>query len=336
MTIQTGLDYIRSRSIVDCDTLDEEVAKTLGPFQDCTSNQAIAYNELCKPKHTELIQASLAKSQSIIQDFPGLTVEELAIEIAMLSLSVKIAPHITGYIHVQTNPYYSYSTQKTVQNALRLVRLLTDHITPSDYQSRICIKIPSTWEGLKACEFLEKVGVRTLATTLFTISQAVLAAEVGCTYIAPYVNQLKVHFDSDFQDPAPLLPVCAAIQEIYTTIGTKTQVLPASLTSTTEIYALAGVHHITIAPKLLEELAKQSLEDGVPVPSLFETSIRSTYEVPKEPMSFLNDESGYQIAFTREGKGASQEKLIQAINIFCDMQDKLVGLFKKNLKSTLS
>lgn len=46
-----------------------------------------------------------------------------------------------------------------------------------------------------ACRALEQAGVRTLATTLFTLAQAVLAAEVGCTYVAPYVNQLKVHFE---------------------------------------------------------------------------------------------------------------------------------------------
>ena len=44
-----------------------------------------------------------------------------------------------------------------------------------------------------ACHTLELAGVRTLATTLFSMPQAVLAAEVGCTYISPYVNELKVH-----------------------------------------------------------------------------------------------------------------------------------------------
>ena len=44
-----------------------------------------------------------------------------------------------------------------------------------------------------ACRTLELAGVRTLATTLFSMPQAVLAAEVGCTYVAPYVNELKVH-----------------------------------------------------------------------------------------------------------------------------------------------
>jgi transaldolase len=48
-----------------------------------------------------------------------------------------------------------------------------------------------------ACSALEESGIRTLATTVFSMAQAVLAAEVGCTYVAPYVNELKVHFDKE-------------------------------------------------------------------------------------------------------------------------------------------
>ncbi|GKZ32198.1 hypothetical protein AbraIFM66950_001391 [Aspergillus brasiliensis] len=318
MTIKTGLDYIRSRSIVDCDTMDEQgttVAKCLGPFHDCTSNQAIAYNELIKPEHKELLHSSLAKAKSLVQEYPGITVEELAIEIAMISLSLKIAPHITGHIHIQTNPYYSYSTQQTIANALRIVKL-TQHLSPTHPQSRICIKIPSTWEGLKACQVLEQAGVRTLATTLFTMPQAILASEVGCTYIAPYVNQLRVHFEPGFKDPFPLLHFSALVQKYYTSIGSKTQVLPASLTSTNEIFALAGVQHITIAPGLLEELAKP-WEGKVPVESLFDSSAVVEGAIPGKDESFVNDEPGFRMMFTRTIDGA--EKLTQ---------DKLVQVFK--------
>ncbi|GFN18044.1 hypothetical protein AtubIFM54640_009865 [Aspergillus tubingensis] len=327
MTIQTGLDYIRSRSIVDCDTMDEQVAKTLGPFHDCTSNQAIAYNELTKPEHAELLQSSHTKAKALIQEYPGLTIEELAIEIAMISLSLRIAPHITGHIHIQTNPYYSYSTEKTIVNALRIVNL-THQLSPTHPQSRICIKIPSTWEGLKACQVLEQAGVRTLATTLFTMPQAILAAEVGCTYIAPYVNQLRVHFEPGFKDPSPLLHFSALVQKYYASIGSQTQVLPASLTSTNEIFALAGVQHITIAPGLLDELAKPLLEGKVPVESLFESPAVVEAAVPGKEVSYVGDEAGYRIAFTRDANGLSEEKLTQAVNIFCDMQDKLVQVFK--------
>lgn len=72
---------------------------------------------------------------------------------------------------------------------------LFKEFAPNWVSSRICIKIPSTWEGMVACRTLQLAGVHTLATTLFSMPQAILAAEVGCTYVAPYVNQLKVHFE---------------------------------------------------------------------------------------------------------------------------------------------
>ena len=60
----------------------------------------------------------------------------------------------------------------------------------------MCLKIPSTWEGLQACRILEALGIRTLATTLFTLEQAALAGDAGCCYVAPYVNELQVHFEA--------------------------------------------------------------------------------------------------------------------------------------------
>lgn len=67
--------------------------------------------------------------------------------------------------------------------------------SPAFDATRVCIKIPSTWEGLRACRELEMSGIATLATTVFCMEQAALAADAGCTYIAPYVNELRVHFD---------------------------------------------------------------------------------------------------------------------------------------------
>lgn len=63
---------------------------------------------------------------------------------------------------------------------------------------RVCIKVPATWEGLQACRSLEAQGIPTLATTVFCMEQAALAAEANCTYIAPYVNELRVHFDKGY------------------------------------------------------------------------------------------------------------------------------------------
>lgn len=110
-------------------------------------------------------------------------------------LALQVYPNLTGFVHVQANPFDAYSAAKTVTGGQRIVSLFKN-IDPSFDPSRVCIKIASTWEGLQACKALESQhNIRTLATTLFTLEQAALAAEVGCRYIAPYVNELRVHFD---------------------------------------------------------------------------------------------------------------------------------------------
>ncbi|EED18057.1 transaldolase, putative [Talaromyces stipitatus ATCC 10500] len=330
VTSNSALSYLRTRSVVDCDTLDAKVAQALGPFQDCTSNQAIAFFELSKPEHKELLAeshlraGSLLKSMAETKDprFAGIELDELAIEIATVKVAIQVTTHLQGKMHIQTNPYYAYSTEKTIANAFRIVYLFKE-FAPNWESSRICIKIPSTWEGMMACRTLQLAGVHTLATTLFSMPQAILAAEVGCTYVAPYVNQLKVHFEPGFVDRNKLFSLCVAIQKYYKSIGAVTQVLPASLTSTDEVLALAGVDHITVAPPLLELL---SLPDCPITQSFFDNDIAGLLALPKT--SYLKDEAAYRIAFTRDLAGASEEKLTQAINIFCDMQDKLIALIK--------
>ena len=69
-------------------------------------------------------------------------------------------------------------------------------LDPTYDTKRVCIKIPATWEGMQACRELEARGIATLATTMFCMEQAALASHVGCTYIAPYINELRVHFDA--------------------------------------------------------------------------------------------------------------------------------------------
>ena len=183
----------------------------------------------------------------------------------------------------------------------------------SDFDvSRVCIKIPSTWEGLKACKTLQSTGIATLATTLFTIEQAALAGQIGCHYIAPYVNELRVHFDAGFVDTNKAQKLCFEAQKYYEKNGIKTQVLPASLTSITEIMELAGVHHMTIAPALLEQLANTPASTSTTA-SLFDQG-PATFET-YAGRSFVNDEAGYRMAFTRSGNGEGERKLSQVCDV---------------------
>lgn len=97
----------------------------------------------------------------------------------MILLALQVYPNLTGFVHIQANPFDAYSASKTVTGARRVVSLFKD-VDASFDTSRVCIKIASTWEGLQACKELESQhNIRTLATTLFTLEQAALAAQVG-------------------------------------------------------------------------------------------------------------------------------------------------------------
>jgi hypothetical protein len=108
-----------------------------------------------------------------------------------------------------------------------------------------------------------------------------------------------------FVDPGKLLPLCVSLQKFYESIGAKTQVLPASLTSTDEIYALAGVHHITISPGLLQQLSQPGFTSQTK--SLFDAD----FPKPEAQTSYANRESVYRLEFSRAERGASEEKLTQ-------------------------
>ena len=109
-----------------------------------------------------------------------------------------------------------------------------------------------------------------------------------------------------FVDEHKLLPLCAAIQAYYKSIKATTKVLPASLTSTEEIFQLAGADHLTIAPHLLEQLV---LPMGTNVTSLFDAALSEP--IPAPGASYLHDAGRYQITFARDRGGASQIKLTE-------------------------
>lgn len=77
------LDHLRTRSKVDCDTLDESVVSSLGPFVDCTSNQAIAYLELAHTRHEGLLEKAREKASELKKYYGHVKEESLAVDIAV-------------------------------------------------------------------------------------------------------------------------------------------------------------------------------------------------------------------------------------------------------------
>lgn len=86
---------------------------------------------------------------------------------------------------LQTLPSYAYDTEKTLEHARAYSR---EFARVGISKDRFCLKVPCTGAGLAACAILKNEGIRTLATAVFSVHQAIAASQAGCLYISPYYN----------------------------------------------------------------------------------------------------------------------------------------------------
>ena len=120
----------------------------------------------------------------------------------------------------------------------------------------VVVKVPMTAEGLKAVRTLEKKGIRTNVTLVFSASQALLAAKAGASYVSPFVGRL----DDISEDGMALIQ---DIVQIYKNYGYKTEIIVASVRHPIHVVeaAKAGAHIATIPSDVFEKLFKHPLTD---------------------------------------------------------------------------
>ncbi|KGO74140.1 Aldolase-type TIM barrel [Penicillium italicum] len=322
------LQYLRSKTQVDVDSFDVDVSTVVPGCVDATSNQAEIYWEMIKPRHDDRVKEFLAFSTKVKSEFPTVRLEELAFEVMAIRLAFLIIPNITGAVHVMANPCYSYHKEKIVETGQRLQKVCK-LLDPTFDTNRLVMKVAATWEGLQACRELALCGIKTLATTVFTMEQAVLAGEAGCVSMSPFVHEAKAHFDEKYSDGIPLLRLCFQAQQFYKKRSMNTKVKACATLSVDEILQLAGVDALTIMPEDLQKLQK-----GTGCKSLIETqSLFGDNSFPdgSDYTSYLDDESTYRLDFSRSGQGTGQYKLMQVLAIFSDFQFKGEEFLKARL-----
>lgn len=120
----------------------------------------------------------------------------------------------------------------------------------------ICIKLPLTLDGLKACKSLTDDGHKTNVTLCFSANQALLAAKAGATFISPFIGRL----DDMAIDGMDLI---AEIRQIYDNYDFDTEILAASIRTVNHVReaALIGADVSTVPPSTLKALVKHPLTD---------------------------------------------------------------------------
>ena len=182
----------------------------------------------------------------------------------------------TGLVDgVTTNPSLIMKSGRDIIEVTKEICSIVDgpvsaEVTATDYNGmideakvlakiadNICIKLPLTMEGLKACKTLSDSGQQTNVTLCFSANQALLAAKAGATYISPFVGRLDdLGLDG--------MEVIEEIRTIYDNYDFKTQILVASIRTVNHVKdaALIGADVATIPPSTMHKLVKHMLTDA--------------------------------------------------------------------------
>ncbi|AAV96363.1 fructose-6-phosphate aldolase [Ruegeria pomeroyi] len=120
----------------------------------------------------------------------------------------------------------------------------------------IAVKVPLTWDGLKACKVLSDDGHMVNVTLCFSANQALLAAKAGATFISPFIGRLDdINLDG--------MELIEDIRTIYDNYGFETQILAASIRSVNHILdsARIGADVITAPPAVIKAMVNHPLTD---------------------------------------------------------------------------
>lgn len=251
------LEQLKKFTIIVADTADFESIKDFKP-EDATTNPSLVYAATQKEQYGHLIEAVLKDRKK--SGLSGHAQIEDICDHLLVQFGSDILQIVPGRVSTETDARLSYDIEGSINKARRLIQLYAERKIPRE---RVLIKIASTWEGLLAAEQLQKEGIRCNLTLMFSLPQAVRAAQAKVQLISPFVGRIydwyKAHEKRDYQGAED--PGVQSVTEIYTyykKFDIPTEVMGASFRNTGQIIELAGCDCLTISPELMEELARST------------------------------------------------------------------------------
>jgi transaldolase len=140
--------------------------------------------------------------------------------------------------------------------ALKAEDMIAEGRKLAEIAENIAVKVPLTWDGLKACKVLTDEGKMVNVTLCFSANQALLAAKAGATFISPFIGRLDdLNMDG--------LDLIADIREIYDNFGFETNILAASIRTANHMSECAkiGADVATAPPAVIKAMANHVLTD---------------------------------------------------------------------------
>lgn len=304
------LEQLKQFTTVVADTGDLDAIARLKPV-DATTNPSLLLKAAALPRYADHLQSAMSRCEGDI----GLGCDLFAVAVGQEILKL-----IPGRISTEVDARLSFDAQAMVQRGERLIGLYEQAGVSRD---RVLIKLASTWEGIRAAEQLEKSGIQTNLTLLFSFTQAVACAEAGVFLISPFVGRIydwyKKFEGRDYVgDEDPGVQSVSRIYDYYKAHGYNTVVMGASFRNAGQIEALAGCDRLTISPELLSQLAQ---EDG--------TLERKLSPGRASEPRIAMDEASFRWGLNEDPMAT--EKLAEGIRQFARDQEKLEALLPTKL-----
>ena len=222
--------------------------------QDATTNPSLILKAVQKPDYAPLLQQTMAKH--------GKADLALAMDHLLVRFGCEILKHVPGRVSTEVDARLSFDTVATLMRARRIMALYAEQ---GIGRERVLIKIAATWEGIQAAAELEREGIHTNLTLLFSFAQAVACGQARVQLISPFVGRIydwyKKQAGASWDEAAMAGPNDPGVQSVrrifnfYKKHGIATEVMGASFRNVGQITALAGCDLLTISPELLAQLA---------------------------------------------------------------------------------
>ncbi|MDR3143365.1 MAG: transaldolase [Puniceicoccales bacterium] len=312
--MSSSLEQLKRWSVVVADTGDFGQLRRFRPSEATTNPSLIlraSQQESCRDFCRSVTKNARHVGEAMFQ--------------LLLHFGLEILKIIPGRVSLEVDARLSFDSERIITYARELASALAKQ---GMGRERILIKIAATCEGIQAARELEKEGIHTNLTLIFSLVQAIACAEARVGLVSPFVGRIwdwyQKHPEANHEGESD--PGVLSVRRIfyhYKRRGYETQIMAASFRHIEEILALAGCDLLTISPTFLAELQESQRE----VPRRLFIPEMSGEPEENGNLSGLGA-AEFQLQLTKDAMAC--EKLHEGIRQFCRDTDTLEELIQRD------
>jgi len=305
------LDALKQFTTVVADTGDFRQIEAYRP-QDATTNPSLILKAVQKSDYRSLLTQTVAR-------YRGRPLDEV-MDRLLVRFGLEILYIIPGRVSTEVDARLSFDSNATVVRAERLVEL---YQAQGIHIDRVLIKVAATWEGIAAATQLERRGIHTNLTLLFSFCQAVACAQARVQLISPFVGRIYDWYKKsagaawvESEHAGVNDPGVKSVRQIYNyykKFGIATEVMGASFRNVGQVRALAGCDLLTISPDLLATL----MATQAPLERALDAELAQSLDLDRLDY----DEPGFRFALNEDAMAT--EKLAEGLRAFCADSERL-------------